>query len=96
MKLYKKCKEMLVEEISTDVFQLNSIRTALASVDKNCFGLSLVDTEKLWVWYENFHGTDIPVDRDWVKRFLKFITGLSNTELEENYKIVNLLFEKGE
>jgi hypothetical protein len=96
--LYEKCREMLTVDISMEVSQLETIRNVLSLADEECEKLSLLDIEKLWREYEDWHGRDIPVEKDWMKRYMAWIAKklVSTEEMKKIYAGIDKIFETKE
>lgn len=96
--IYEKCRKMLVVDITMEISHLDTIRNVLSLADEKCKKLSLLDIEKLWHEYEDWHGRDIPVDKDWLKRYMQWITrGVVTTEeLREIYAGIDKIFDTEE
>ncbi|PLS19255.1 hypothetical protein CVD28_02255 [Bacillus sp. M6-12] len=96
--LYEKCRDMLAVDISMEISQLVTIRKVLSLADKNCEKLSLLDVEKLWRGYEDWHDRDIEVDKDWMKRLMQWISKdfVSTEEMGMIYAGIDKLFDTKE
>lgn len=92
--LYNKCRKMLDVEvsISKDIFELDIIRRSLSLIDSQCLQLSLLEVERLWDKYSEWHGCEIIVDKDSVKKFIRWISDLSYKELVNAYKGVDNIY----
>jgi hypothetical protein len=93
--LYEKCREMLVVDISMGITQLDTIRKVLSLADEGCKKLSLLDIENLWHQHENWHGREIAVDKDGMKRYIKWISEdfVSAEEMRMIYAGIDKLFD---
>lgn len=93
--LYEKCREMLAVDISMEISQLDTVRNVLSLADERCKKLSLLDVENLWDQYQEWHDKEIPVDKDWMKRFIKWISKdlVSTEEMRRIYAGIDKLFD---
>jgi hypothetical protein len=96
--LYEKCREMLAVDISMEISQLDTIRKVLSLADEGCKKLSLLDVENLWHQYQNWHHSEIAVDKDWMKRLIKWISKgfVSTEEMRKIYAGIDKLFDTKE
>jgi sugar/nucleoside kinase (ribokinase family) len=96
--LYEKCREMLAVDISMEISELDTIRKVLSLADERCKKLSLLDVENLWHQYEDWHNAEIAVDKDWMKRIIKWISKdfVSTEEMRKIYSGIDKLFDTKE
>jgi hypothetical protein len=96
--LYEKCRQMLAVDISMEISQLDTIRKVLSLADEGCKKLSLLDVENLWHQYDDSLYPEIAVDKDWMKRFIKWISKdfVSTEEMRKIYAGIDKLFDTKE
>lgn len=96
--LYEKCREMLAVDISMEISQLVTIRKVLSLADEKCEKLSLLDIEKLWREYEDWHDRDIEVDKNWMKRYMNWVSKefVSTEEMRGIYAGIDKFFDTKE
>lgn len=87
-----------VVDISMEISQLDTIRNVLSLADEGCKKLSLFDIENLWNQYEDWHDRKIAVDKDWMKRYIKWISTdfVSTEEMGKIYASIDKLFDTKE
>lgn len=96
--LYKKCREMLVVDISMEISKLDTIREVLSLADEGCKKLSLLDVENLWRKHEDWHGRVIEVSKASMKRYIHGMSAdlVSTEEMQNIYAGIDKLFDTKE
>lgn len=85
---------MVAVDYSLNISELEIIRQVLSLADEECKKLTLFEVEKIWYGYADFHDRDIPVEKDWMKRFISWIAKDYTTreELRKINKEINKIF----